>query len=158
MKQYDPTQSQDQQKEANWGHLDPRLIAQIGLVEEFMHGGGLDGQQVRDYWPAENGPTVKAVMTDGDLSQANSWSSPFEAQNLEQQFPTLAGGLQTGSLADAIGNVSQGSLDGATRLSICAEHGPAHEYLDIRRVLLAIDDRAVVLGEVEPGWHLRARA
>ena len=93
MRGYDPSQSQDQQKEANWGHLDPRLIAEIGLVEEFMRGGGLEGQQFRDYWPAENGPTVKAVMTDGDLSQANSWSSPFEAQNLEQQFPTLAGGL-----------------------------------------------------------------
>ncbi len=46
----------------------------------------------------------------------------------------------------------------APRLSIYAEHGPDHEYLDIRRVLLAIDDHAVVLGEVEPDWHLRARA
>lgn len=44
------------------------------------------------------------------------------------------------------------------RLSVLAEHGPDHEYLDIRRVLLAIDDFSVALGAVEPDWHLRAQS
>lgn len=45
-----------------------------------------------------------------------------------------------------------------SRLSVYAEHGPDHEYLDIRRVLLAVDGHAVELGPVGSDWHLRARA
>lgn len=100
-----------QRQEHNFGTLDPRLIAEIGLAEEYRIGIDLEGRTAREYRPSDNGPTVKAILTDADLEMANQYSSPFESQNLEQKFPTLTGGLQTGQLVDAANNVAGGRVD-----------------------------------------------
>lgn len=106
-----PKANNQKKKGANYGSLDPRLIAEIGLAEEYRIGIDLEGRTAREYRPLDNGPTVKGILTDADLEMANQYSSPFESQNLEQKFPTLTGGLQTGQLLDTATNVAGGKID-----------------------------------------------
>lgn len=83
------------QNGSSYGSLDPKLLAKITLVDK-------KGNSVHD------APKVFAIMTDGEFELGSQYNSPFENQNPDQRFSTLAGMLQSGDLVPSISTIGGG--------------------------------------------------
>lgn len=85
----------EKQNGSSYGSLDPKLLAKITLVDK-------KGNSVHD------APEVFAIMTDGEFELGSQYNSPFENQNPDQRFSTLAGMLQSGDLVPSLGTIGGG--------------------------------------------------
>lgn len=85
----------EKQNGSSYGSLDPKLLAKITLVDK-------KGNRVND------APEVFAIMTDGEFELGSQYNSPFENQNPDQRFSTLAGMLQSGDLVPSLGTIGGG--------------------------------------------------
>jgi len=80
-----------------WDGLSPYLIAsfyEVRRVEKQDH----NGNTKYGWVPVENGPSVRAPLTDSNLDVVLNWQSPFEQSGPESKAPTLLAMLQSGSL------------------------------------------------------------
>lgn len=91
---------------AQWGKINPDLLAQIYVVDK-------EGNSKK------GGYRVVCAITEGTFEVGSDYSSPFDA-NPDQRLPTLMGMIQSGEFVSAVGTVAAnaassdgGSLAGA---------------------------------------------
>lgn len=100
---------------SKWDGLSKHLLATFYEVER----GGSDKQ----HWvPVENGPLVKAALTDASMEMGLTWQSPFENAGADKGAPTLSAMLQSGALQPYVadgGNASKtlGKFEGRTGIT-----------------------------------------
>jgi len=80
-----------------WDGLSPYLIASFYEVRK-VEKQDRDGNTKYDWVPVENGPSVRAPLTDSNLDVVLNWQSPFEQSGPESKAPTLIAMLQSGEL------------------------------------------------------------
>lgn len=72
-------------------------------------------------------PTIRAFLTDGDISFESQWQTPFENSNPELKMPMLMAGLQTGQMVASFGTVS-GAVLGEMSKGISSAMQPIAEF------------------------------
>jgi hypothetical protein len=92
---------------AQWGKINPKLLANIYTVDKH-------GNRLGNY-------TVTCAITEGTFEVGSEYSSPFEA-NPDQRMPTLMGMIQSGEFVSAVGSVAANaaSSDGSLLSSAVA--------------------------------------
>lgn len=77
---------------AQWGKINPDLLAQIYVVDK-------EGNSKK------GGYRVVCAITEGTFEVGSEYSSPFDA-NPDQRLPTLMGMIQSGEFVSAVGTVA----------------------------------------------------
>lgn len=102
-----PTAKLPTQEYAQWGKINPDLLARIYTVDKH-------GAKTGNY-------TVVCAITEGTFEVGSDYSSPFDA-NPDQRLPTLMGMIQSGEFVSAVGTVAANiaSSDGGSLLGTIA--------------------------------------
>ena len=67
-----------------------------------------------------SGTIIYGLLTDGDMSVESQWQTPFENSNPESKMPSLAAGLQTGTLVETISLLADKALGAGDKVKDAA--------------------------------------
>lgn len=85
-----------------WGHVSKHKFAEFNLCKMERN----EDTQEPFFSYDTSQPTIRAFLTDGDISFESQWQTPFENSNPELKMPILIAGLQTGEMAASIGQMA----------------------------------------------------
>lgn len=71
----------------------------------------------RDGNPIQNGLRVECVALEGNISNENNWTTPFESSNPDNSAPKLIGMLQSGEASQVVSSLGLGGGDLESALS-----------------------------------------
>jgi len=106
-----------------WGYVSKHKFAEFNLCT--MERDAETKEPVFSYDLSQ--PTIRAFLTDGDISFESQWQTPFENSNPELKMPMLMAGLQTGQTVASVGVVG-GAVLGEISSTLVSALQPVAEF------------------------------
>lgn len=106
-----------------WGYVSKHKFAEFNLCT--MERDAETKEPVFSYDLSQ--PTIRAFLTDGDISFESQWQTPFENSNPELKMPMLMAGLQTGQTVASVGAVG-GAVLGEISSTLVSALQPVAEF------------------------------
>ncbi|MCU4395783.1 hypothetical protein [Acinetobacter junii] len=106
-----------------WGYVSKHKFAEFNLCT--MERDAETKEPVFSYDMSQ--PTIRAFLTDGDISFESQWQTPFENSNPELKMPMLMAGLQTGQTVASVGAVG-GAVLGEISSTLVSALQPVAEF------------------------------
>ena len=106
-----------------WGYVSKHKFAEFNLCT--MERDAETKEPIFSYDLSQ--PTIRAFLTDGDISFESQWQTPFENSNPELKMPMLMAGLQTGQTVASVGAVG-GAVLGEISSTLVSALQPVAEF------------------------------
>ena len=106
-----------------WGYVSKHKFAEFNLCT--MERDAETKEPIFSYDMSQ--PTIRAFLTDGDISFESQWQTPFENSNPELKMPMLMAGLQTGQTVASVGAVG-GAVLGEISSTLVSALQPVAEF------------------------------
>lgn len=106
-----------------WGYVSKHKFAEFNLCT--MERDAETKEPVFSYDLSQ--PTIRAFLTDGDISFESQWQTPFENSNPELKMPMMMAGLQTGQTVASVGAVG-GAVLGEISSTLVSALQPVAEF------------------------------
>lgn len=117
------TQPMDYSSDPFWGYVSKHKFAEFNLCT--MERDAETKEPIFSYDLSQ--PTIRAFLTDGDISFESQWQTPFENSNPELKMPMLMAGLQTGQTVASVGAVG-GAVLGEISSTLVSALQPVAEF------------------------------